>query len=244
MQPEALQTEPPQPRGMSDFARIPAVFFEPKAAFADIAARPTWILPIVLVIVFSIAVSALIGSHIGWERIGAAQIAASPSAGQMTPEAKATAIRFWSNFGPVIGYAGSIILPPISCLVVAAVMMAMVAGIFSTPVKFKQMLAAVSWANMPRIVMAVLTIAVVLLKNPDDFNLRNPLMFNPGAFMDPITSNKFVLAIATALDLFTLWIIFLMATGIKAAGGKKLSFGSAVFAVVLPWLVVVLIGAG
>jgi hypothetical protein len=42
---------------------------------------------------------------------------------------------------------------------------------------------------------------------------------------------------------FSLWRILLIAVGLKAAAGKKLSFGGALFAVLLPWAVMVLIGA-
>jgi hypothetical protein len=45
------------------------------------------------------------------------------------------------------------------------------------------------------------------------------------------------------LDLFTIWGILLTAVGLKAAAGKRLSFGGALFAVVLPWAVLVLLGA-
>jgi hypothetical protein len=65
-------------------------------------------------------------------------------------------------------------------------------------------------------------------------------MFNPGAFMDPKTSSKFLYSVATSLDLFSFWIMILIATGLKAASGKKLSFGGAFFAVALPWAVYVL----
>jgi hypothetical protein len=241
MQPEAIQTERPQPRGMSELARIAGVFFEPKKTFADIAARPTWVLPLVLGMILALIYVTLIGQHIGWERIAAQQIAAGPNAATMTPEQRANAIRIGGTFGAVIGYGLVLLIAPIFVLVIAGVLMAMVAGVLSTPVKFKQMLAVVTWGGLPRGIMSILASVVVLIKNPDDFNIKNPLMFNPGAFMDPLTSNKFVLAIATSLDLFTLWVIVLMAIGIKAAGGKKLSFGSALFAVVLPWLIVVLI---
>jgi hypothetical protein len=39
------------------------------------------------------------------------------------------------------------------------------------------------------------------------------------------------------LDLFVIWTILLMATGLKAAAGKKLTFTGALVAVVLPWAV-------
>jgi hypothetical protein len=61
--------------------------------------------------------------------------------------------------------------------------------------------------------------------------------------MDPNGPHKFQFALASSLDLFSLWKIILIAIGLKAAAGKKLSFGGALFAVLLPWGVLVLIGA-
>jgi hypothetical protein len=58
--------------------------------------------------------------------------------------------------------------------------------------------------------------------------------------MDPNTSSKFVYSLAGSIDLFVFWTIFLLATGLKAAAGKKLSFTGALIAVLLPWAVVVL----
>jgi len=88
--------------------------------------------------------------------------------------------------------------------------------------------------------VAILTIVVMHLKNPDEINVQNALAFNPGAFMDPNQGSKFLYSLASSLDLFTFWMILLMATGLKAAAGKKLTFGGALFAVVLPWAVYVL----
>jgi hypothetical protein len=82
---------------------------------------------------------------------------------------------------------------------------------------------------------------VVFLKNPEDVDPINPFMSNFGALMDPDKSSKFLSSFATSLDLFSLWVLLLAATGLKAAGGKRLSFGGALFAVALPWAVWVLL---
>ena len=90
----------------------------------------------------------------------------------------------------------------------------------------------------------LLSIVVAFLKNPDDFNVQNPLAFNLGAFMDPVTANKFLYTFAVSFDLFAFWIITLEAIGLAAAAGKKkLSFGSAFFAVLASWVVLVLLPA-
>ena len=100
------------------------------------------------------------------------------------------------------------------------------------------------YSGMVRVVAVALTLVVIFLKkNPADFDIQHPLAFNAGALMDPNGPKKFLFALASSLDVFTFWRIFLIAVGLKAAAGKKLSFGGALFAVLLPWAVLVLIGA-
>lgn len=68
MQPEASNTpldSRPETRGMSELARIGGVYFEPKTAFADIAARPTWLTPMVISILVSLIVVYLMGRTSG-----------------------------------------------------------------------------------------------------------------------------------------------------------------------------------
>jgi hypothetical protein len=132
---------------------------------------------------------------------------------------------------------------PIYYLIVGGMLLGIVRGIMSAPVRFKQVFAIMCYASLPGLIFTVLAITVMLLKNPDDFNLQNPLVFNPGAFMDPQSTSKFLHSIASSLDLFTVWTILLIAVGLKAAGGRKLSFGGSLAAVALPWAIWVLVRA-
>jgi hypothetical protein len=125
----------------------------------------------------------------------------------------------------------------------AAIVLGIASGLMSAGVRFKQVFAIVCYAGLPLVLKHALAIVVMFLKSPDDFNLLNPLAFNPAAFMDPINTPKFLYTVAMSLDLFTIWGILLTATGVKAAAGNRLSFGGALFAVVFPWAVLVLIGA-
>jgi hypothetical protein len=244
MTPENAQPVEPAPRGMGEFSRVTGVFFEPEKTFEDIARRPTFIVPMLLVILFAVVYSMQIGQRVGWERIARHQLEMSSRAQQLTPEQRESQVAISVKISRVAQYLGPILGVPIYDLVIAGVLLGIVAGIMSAPVKFKQVFAAVAWAGLPGILFSVLAIVVIFIKNPDDFNLSNPLAFNPGAFMDPQTGSKFVYSLASSLDLFSFWTIFLLATGLKAAAGKKLSFGGAMFSVLLPWCVVVLVKAG
>jgi len=125
-------------------------------------------------------------------------------------------------------------------VVIAAVLLGIAGGIMSGGMRFKQVFAVVCYSGLPGVISSILTVVVIFLKNPDEFDIQNPLAFNAGAFMDPNTSAKFLHSLAGSLDVFVIWTLLLLATGLKAAAGKKLTFTGALLAVVVPWLVVVL----
>ena len=62
MTPEAVQSPEPAPAHMSAFSRIAGVFFEPGKTFADIAAKPTWFLPLLLIVIATMAFSITFGN--------------------------------------------------------------------------------------------------------------------------------------------------------------------------------------
>lgn len=240
MSPENVSAVEPQPSRMSELSRLSGVFFEPTKAFEDIAARPGWLVPMIIIMICAISVTVAFTQHVGWERFFRQQIESSSRTAQLSTEQKEQAIATQSKFGPIMGGAGIVIGLPIYYLVVSGVLLGIVAGIMSAPVKFKQVFAVMCYASLTGVVSSILTLAVLFLKNPDQFNLQNPLVFNPAAFMDQQSSSKFLYSLASSFDLFALWTIILIAVGLKAAAGKKLSFGGALFAVLLPWGIYVL----
>lgn len=239
MSPEQVYTAEPPQSGMSEIGRLTGVFFEPKKAFADIAARPRWIVPLLILMIASFGMASLY-SQKGVMRMSVEQqMAKSPQVQQLPPDQREQRFEFALKFANIVTYAIPLIIP-VMYLVMALVLWGIVSGILSAPMRLKQVFAVVTYAQLPSLLMVILTAIVLQLKNPADFNVQNPLMFNPGAFMDPQTSNKFVYSLAGSLDLFTIWVLLLVATGLKAAAGRKLSFGGAMFAVFLPWAVIVL----
>jgi Yip1 domain len=221
---------------MGPFARIVGVFFEPKKTFEEIAARPTWFPPLLLIVVATLAFMIIFTQHIGWENVVRQQLENSPRTAQMTPDQRELAITQGAKFAPFIGYL-TVILVPLGYLLVAAILLGLTA-MMSGGLKFNQIFAVVCYSGLPSIVFSILATAVMFLKSPTEFNIQNPLVFNVGAFMDPSGSKK-LWTLGTSLDLFSFWMIFLIATGLKAAAGKRLSFGQALFAVILPWAVYV-----
>jgi len=249
MTPETPAAADPQPQGMSAAARVTGVLFEPAATFQDIARRPTFLLPMILVILASLVFSVLMGQRVGWDRVIQQRNemmgqAMQQRMSQMPAEQREAQEKMQRMITPITTYAGSILGTPIIWLISAGLLMLIVKVMMSVPVTFKQVYSIVAFAAMPIVIQTILKIVVLYLKKPDDFNTMNPLAFNPGAFMDPATGSKFLYVVGVSLDVFIIWSLVLTAVGLKAAGGKRLSFTGALVAAFTPWVVFVLLGAG
>ena len=62
---------------MSEIGRLAGVFFSPGKAFADIAKRPSWYVPILLSIIVTTTFLYLFSQRVGWEQFLRAQNAQS-----------------------------------------------------------------------------------------------------------------------------------------------------------------------
>jgi hypothetical protein len=69
------------------------------------------------------------------------------------------------------------------------------------------------------------------------------LAFNLGAFLSPESTSKAVMSLAKSIDLFSMLSMALLAIG-YAAVSRKLTFGKALGAVVVPWILFVLCKMG
>ena len=237
MTPETVSPVEPTPQGMSGFARIMGVFFEPGKTFEDIGKRPTWFLPLLIIVLSTIAFTMVLGQHVGWDHIVRQQVENSSRAAQLSAEQREAQISVGARMAPIFGFA-TVVLIPLGYVITAGILLAMTA-MMSGGLKFKQVYAVMCHAGLPGVLFALLGVVVMFLKKPEDFNVNNPLMFNAGAFMDPQSASKFAYSLATSIDLFSFWMIFLIATGLKGAAGKRLSFGGAMTAVVVPWAIYV-----
>jgi Yip1 domain len=239
MTPEHAAAVDPQPAGMGEFSRLVGIFFEPGKTFRDIAQRPSWIVPLILVVAVLIGTTVVVTQHIGMDRILMQQNAMNSRFQQLTPEQKQQSLAIQMKFAS-LAYVFVAIGVPIMDVIVAAVLLGIAGGLMGGGMRFKQVFAVVCYSGLPAIITAILTIVVAFLKNPDEYNAQNPLAFNVGAFLDPTTASKFVYSLASSMDLFVFWTILLIATGLKAAAGKKLTFTGALVAVVLPWAILIL----
>jgi hypothetical protein len=234
------------PKPLSEFSRLIGVFASPKPAFTDIVARPHFYVPVILVCIASLCLIFCYSQRVGFDRLIQQSLDQNPRTQSMTGEQREQAMKMGLSIGRTMGYVSAVAAPPISVLVIAAVLMFIANSMLGSQLRYGQMAAITAYSMLTGVVSAALAIVVMFVRSPDEFDLRNPLAFNVGAFLNADTTPKWLLSFATSLDLFSFWTMSLIAIGIVVAS-RKVSFSKALMAVVIPWAIYVVLksaGAG
>jgi len=233
--PPPLQPQPERPQlsEMSEAARLAGVFFSPGQAFADIARRPRWWIPVILIAILGTVYLNAFTQRVGWESVIRPAIERLPNAQTMTVQQREQAIATASRLYQYLGYGGSAVGTLFYVFIVAVLLLFLFDTMMSAGIGVKRMMGIVAYGFLPLVVQTALSMVVLFLKDPEEFNLQNPLMFNVGAYLSP-DSPAVLRALGSSIDMFSLWIIVLLAIGVSAAG-RKISFGKAFTAIALSW---------
>ena len=91
-----------------------------------------------------------------------------------------------------------------------------------------------TYAEFPRIVQVLTNAAQGLVMNPEKLNSMNAVGFNIARFMDP-DGGPLMIALASRVDLFTIWVTVLLAIGLHVVG--KIPRQQAAIAAAITWVV-------
>jgi Yip1 domain len=244
----ATTTSMPAPEAQSQPAispvgRVVGAFFSPKATFEDIVRKPSWVLPVVLLTLFSIAVSFAINQRINWREFMTQQIEKSPQAANMSPEQKEQRIEGGVKFSPPFTYAIGVVGPITFVLVVALVMWGAYNLLGGANTNFATSFGITAHAALTGLVNSLLLILVLFLKPPGTVDLENPVATNLAAFL-PDDSAKWLVKLLNSIDIISFWTLILLAIGFAATNPKKLR-GSKAFTIAFSvWAVYVVCRVG
>jgi hypothetical protein len=230
------------PASINHFGRLIGVFFSPKSTFADIAARPSWILPVVLMAVLGVVVGFVMNQKIDWRDVSAKRIEDSPRAANMSAEQKEQQIAMGAKISPGVAYGIGVAWPILQALIVGAVLLLAYNVIGGAGARFSTSMGIVSHAYFPWILYSLLFIFILFLKAPGTVDLDNPIATNLGAFL-PESTPKALMSLGKSIDIFSIWTLFLISIGFTAVNPKKLQ-GKALGIALSVWAVYVACKAG
>src|SRR5260370_29106867 len=234
--------------GLSEGQRLINVFIAPSKTFTDLKRRANWFVPWLLLVIAGYAFVGVIAQKIGFRQITENQIRMSPKAqekmAEMPAEQRGTVMGY-RIMGVKIGSFGFPVFALVIYLIVAAVLMATFNFGIGAEVPFGPSLAIVIYARLPEIIMLLLAIVALFAgADPDSFNLDNPVASNLG-FLADVSAQPALYKLASAFDIFSIWVIVLTGIGFSCVSKVKQSTAiGAVFAwYALKTLVVVGIAA-
>ena len=92
-----------------------------------------------------------------------------------------------------------------------------------------------TYSEVPRLVQILVNAAQALFMSPEKLNAVNSVAFNPARFMDPDHTSAVLIALASRVDLFTIWVTVLLAIGIHVVG--KIPRQQAAIVAAITWVV-------
>jgi hypothetical protein len=245
--PAGADAQPP----MSEAEKITSVFYEPARVFQELRVRPYWGTAF-LVIALTVAVYQIAYT----QRIGADTIALATIdktiEGGFIPSERAAGIRekaaadarapFAKIGGATSAVAGMFIL------------MAVLAGLYmlgvlvsGARIKFWPAFSVAVYAALPVVVLQnLISLLLLFIKSPDDIDpikgQRGLAHADLGVLFNP-AENPYLYVLGSSLGLFTLYGIWLTASGLRNAG-EKVTSGTAWSIAIGLWLFTLVLGLG
>lgn len=236
------QAVPPSAREGA-FSRLVGTVVSPQATFESIVRKPGWLLPVLLLIVVNAAV-AFSSIHRGYlSAYMEKQMESNPMTAGLTPKQRQMVVATRTRAVPVVTYAVAIVGTPIGLLIVAAIFLGAFRIGFGAAIKFAQSFSITAYAAVPAMLRGLVALAFLWARPPTGANPATVSMSSLAAYL-PAGAPLWLVSLGAKLDVFTLWILVLLAVGYAAASAKKARFGSALGVVLVIWIVYLLITVG
>lgn len=152
----------------------------------------------------------------------------------MDPERREQILQQQLRIVPYTAYAGSVLGTAILALIFGGIFLFVFNVLLGGELRFGQTFSISCYALLPLGLKGVLTVVIMFLKDPADFDIQNPVASNSGAFLDPDTVPAWLVSVGTSLDVFNVWIVLLLATGFAAAA-RKITWSKSLTWVLLTW---------
>jgi hypothetical protein len=237
---------PQAPQSIGAFGRIIGAIINPRPTFEDIARKPTWLAPILLMTAIGIALSVVIAQRVDWNQVARQQIEKSHFAAQqiekLPPEQQQLAFQRQALSGKI----GSYTRGGLGTILLALLLGAILLGLFNLAgagLNFHTSFSLVSFGILPLTIRDLLGIPIILMKDPSAIDPQNFIASNIGAFL-PSDVSLWKMALGSSVDIFVLWSVVLTAVAFSAANPKKINLGKALTITFGLYIAFTLLGVG
>src|SRR4051812_41392610 len=219
------------------------LYTAPTATFRAIAARPSFWLPFIGVILVNLAFTFVWLRKADPVELSRAQMEEAGVFDRIPADQQATVVQRQARMLPIFAWLGPTVFGPIWFVALAGAFLFVYRFFYASETTFRQSLAVVSWALFAVALVATpLTLLILSLRGEWSVDPRTVIQANPAGFLEKDAVAKPVHALLDALDLFSAWTLFLLAAGYAATARR--SVGSAAIGVLALWGIYVVLKVG
>ena len=229
---DTLQTTEPAPTKASLWEDFVDIFYAPSSVFAR-RSKGEWGMPLLFIVIAATVLFFLTKNAMQpimdaeFARQSAKALARNPS---VTQEQLESGRKFFEMLGPVF-FA---VILTISVIGTGLVLW-LVGKLFDAKESVAAALMIAVYSEVPRIAQVLVHAAQALFMSPESLNGAYKVTLSLARFMDPDRASPIALALASRVDLFTIWVTVLLAIGLHVVG--KISKQQAAIAAVITWVI-------
>src|SRR5262249_22949004 len=108
--------EPPASGPINHFGRLIGVFFSPQETFQGIAARPSWLVPVLLMTVLGLLTAVAMNQKVDWRDVASKKIEENPRAASLTAEQKERQVDMSAKGSPYVVYFFWVLWPVLAAV--------------------------------------------------------------------------------------------------------------------------------
>lgn len=229
----------------SSLGRVIGVLVSPVKTFQSIAGRPTWVAPLLLLLIVATAGSVLTSQRMDKEdmRRSIKERMEKSQGGQASPEQIERGVAMGEKIGDVTRWLVPLFIVLVD-LLVASLLFAAFRFFAASSISYKTSFAVAMHAYMPALVAALLALPLILSRQTitmKEAQEGSILASNLGAFA-PESMNPAVRALLSSVDFFSLWTVCLMIVGYRIAA--KVSTTAAAAVVLSLWALYIALKVG
>lgn len=198
--------------GGSEMANVWGALLEPRRTFARLAARPTFVIALLVLVVLGAA-----SVWVGFSKVDPQDMLRSlEEQGRELPPSMVEAPEKMMGFMKWSAVAGAAVVAPLLYLAIAAIFLVAL-RLLGSEISYRQSLSVTLHGMLPLAVAALLGLVVGLLR--EQVSMRElesgALLLSHLGFLAGEESSAVVRALLTSVDLFSFWCIALLALGFE-----------------------------
>jgi hypothetical protein len=238
----AVPTDPPADSG-SFLGNLFNLYFEPTETFSKIFVKPRVWMAIVLQVALGVLFTSIWLQKMDAREFMKAQMEQNARIQQLPAEQVEQIIDSQARFMRTWGRIAPFFVPVILDLILAGIFMFVFRFFMAADVSFMQSLATVAWTFAAlSLIQTPIMLLVFWLKGDWNLDPNQIIQANPTIFFEVGSMSRWIWSLLSSFDLFSLWTLFLFATGFSVAGKRDLSAG--LWGVGILWVVYLSVKTG